>query len=156
MSYLEITGDLLDPGAGFDAIGHGVNLHGVMGAGIALAIASRWPKVIDQYRADCRSGKLDLGGYQRFETRDGQSVYNLATQRRPGPNAQGWAIMASVTAALDDAEQRGHRHIAIPRIGCGIGGLEWDEVKDTLIGVAEFCGPDLIVVTYQAGQRAGR
>lgn len=34
MAYSEIYGDLLDPIHGFQVIGHGVNLQGVMGAGI--------------------------------------------------------------------------------------------------------------------------
>ncbi len=148
MTFREVTGDLLS--SGFDTIGHGVNLRGVMGAGIAKTIANRWPTVVAPYRAACRSGRLSLGGYQGHEAPDGPIIYNLATQRHTGPNAELWAVRASVAAALDDVERRGRGGLAIPRIGCGIGGLKWSEVREVLRDVSESCGPDLIVVTLGA------
>jgi hypothetical protein len=65
---IEIHADLLD--SELPAIGHGVNLRGVMGAGIAGQIRKRYPQLYIDYRADLESGVLVSGGYTVFEAKN--------------------------------------------------------------------------------------
>lgn len=148
MTYREITGDLLDPAHGFDAIGHGVNLHGVMGAGIAKTIADRWPAILPPYKDACKDRTLRLGQMQPFAADDGLTVLNLASQDRPGPNADLMAVMRSVTAAATFCEDKGLTRLGLPQIGCGIGGLVWDDVKIVLRYAAAAYDIELTVVIY--------
>ena len=58
------------------------------------------------------------------------------------------AIADSVRAAIDHARENGVRTIYLPRIGAGIGGLDWDDVRATLETVdAEADDVELVVVS---------
>lgn len=54
--------------------------------------------------------------------------YNLATQVRPGPNARIDTAKHTVADAMDHVGTRQLCQLGIPRIGAGIGGLDWAEV----------------------------
>lgn len=146
----EVTGDLLD--GTYRVIGHGVNCSGSMGAGIAAAIADRWPTMYGKYADVCHRGILQPGGFYPWYTgAEDLWVYNLASQNAPGADARLEWLDASLTAALKHARLLHLPEFAIPRIGCGIGGLDWDEVQ-TLLRRVELASdrgtPELTVVTY--------
>jgi O-acetyl-ADP-ribose deacetylase (regulator of RNase III) len=143
MSYTEMTGDLFE--LGLPAIGHGCNTQGSMAGGIAREVKRRWPDCYDEYARLCRDGRFPLGGFHVWEG-DGLVVYNLATQVRPGADARLDAIRQSVAAALADAQARGIERLGVPRIGAGIGGLDWTDVRRFLRDVATESPVELVVV----------
>ena len=52
------------------------------------------------------------------------------TQDRPGPDAKLRWIAKSVAALLDELSYNNwNSRLGMPRIGCGIGGLDWIEVR---------------------------
>ena len=145
---IERNGDLF--GTDAKAVGHGVNVRGAMGAGIAVAFRQRWPQMYEEYRKVCRDGVLVPGGCYAWETEDEDRiglVLNLASQDDPGPNASISWLDSSATCAAAAAIERGIDRIAIPRIGCGIGGLDWDEVEQTLRRIEEETGIEFEVWT---------
>lgn len=112
-------------------IAHGVNLRGVFGAGIAEEISRRHPWAKKQYMDHYRSMKL--GDLFWAATANPQVVYriaNLATQEEPGPNAKLSAVEQSLRRLKSEA--RSGDIVALPQIGCGIGGLKWWSVKDII------------------------
>jgi O-acetyl-ADP-ribose deacetylase (regulator of RNase III) len=129
-------GDLFSSPAGV-ILAHGCNCQGFMGAGIAAQFSKRFPVMADQYSAQCKLRMLRPGDIFPWVDKSGRVIYNLMTQDRGGPDARTSWIEASVqkmffhvsTSALRDAE------IAIPRIGAGIGGLNWEDVLDGLVSV---------------------
>ncbi len=140
------TGDLFSQG--FQAIGHGVNCRGAMGAGIALQFARRWPAMEREYRRRCWDGMLVLGSIHVWT--DGTiTIYNMATQRFPGPNANLRAIRTSLALSLTDAEQKGISEIGIPRIGSGIGGLDWLNVENAIRDVAQESNVKVVVMSLE-------
>lgn len=86
MSITIHHGDLFDSEAA--ALGHGVNVDGLMGAGIAATFARTFPRLLLEYRAACRSEALQAGGMFPWRAPDGRWVYNLASQDRPGRRAR--------------------------------------------------------------------
>ncbi|MDQ2740210.1 MAG: macro domain-containing protein [Actinomycetota bacterium] len=122
------TGDLLESGA--PAIGHGCNCAGVMGAGIARVIRQEFPHGYLDYRRACASRKFSPGFAQicPAETPGGPLLVNLATQDRPGPNAKLDWVRHSARDAVQQLTALGVQTLALPRIGCGIGGLDFDDV----------------------------
>lgn len=128
----EVTGDLL--ASGLPALAHGCNCRGVMGAGIAVQFAARWPAMEREYARQCEEGKFRPGDVMTWHAspRNGTWVFNLATQDNPGPCASLEAIAASVTKMLGIARLLHVYRVGLPRIGCGIGGLKWGDVKDVL------------------------
>lgn len=122
---IEINGDLFTSDS--TALGHGVNVEGLMGAGIAPYFARLFPQMYMDYRALC-AAKLLHPGDVHVHTTLNLTIYNIASQDRPGKHARLDWLLDGVDAALDHAQSVGHSVLAIPRIGCGIGGLQWLDV----------------------------
>ena len=124
------TGNLLTNDA--EALVNTVNLDGVMGKGIALQFAKAFPEILAPYEAACRSGELAAGRVQVIE-RPGlinpRYIINVPTKR----HWRGKSRMADIDAGLVDlvrvVREHGIRSIAIPPLGCGLGGLAWDDVR---------------------------
>src|SRR4051812_619538 len=120
-----------------------------MGAGIANQIKRRYPGVYEYYRAELRKyfGKSALLGQDLccYTGPDGGEVYihNLITQYNPGADARYEYVFDALSAcaveafALNGDEQA---LVAMPMIGCGIGGLEWDSVEK-LVKAVEVLHP---------------
>jgi O-acetyl-ADP-ribose deacetylase (regulator of RNase III) len=128
--------EAMDPAVA--GVGHGVNLQGSMGGGIARLFARRYPGLEPAYGRACASGELVLGGAFPWQAEDGRWVLNCASQVQPGADARLTAVADSVAAALDHAESVGLTQLLLPRIGCGIGGLRWPDVVTELDRVAEL------------------
>lgn len=123
-----IEGDLLNSGE--QVIAHGCNCQGVMGAGIAGQIAKRWPNVLEE---NIKMGRLFHPGAIQVVPAEPEGkpavVINMATQDKPGANARlEWVYLAFRNLA-ERCVVAGVDRVAIPQIGCGIGGLVWDEVE---------------------------
>lgn len=141
MPYREVTGNLFESLDKLDSIAHGVNCKGVMGAGIALEIKNRFRSTYLAYQQQCESLSLRPGMAYGY----GESnlvVWNLATQYIPGPDARLRWIAASVAKMLDYEEEM---TIGMPRIGCGIGGLQWPDVRTILKLLGDESSNELVV-----------
>lgn len=139
------TGDMFATTAG--ALGHGVNVDGAMGAGIALTFRRKFPGLYLDYRQACRDGSLHPGGLFPFLAGDGRWIYNMASQDRPGPHARIEWIESAARLALNHAAQHGLPVIAIPQIGSRIGGLNWVEVERALERAEDGCAAHFEVWT---------
>lgn len=143
---IEKNGDLFDTKASY--IGHGVNCCGVMGAGIAKTFRERFPNNYKNYQAACNNGRLTPGGFMVVPEKFDGRIYlitNLASQEKPGADADYKWLFSSLWSWAEQASEPNRLRlyggiIAIPEIGCGIGGLEWLNVK-RIIQVVEDCWP---------------
>ena len=149
------TGDLFTQ-PDLRALGHGVNCHGVMGSGIAPLFRKRSEAMYEAYRTECNTGRLTLGGVFVWVNPDGTVVYNMASQDKPGRNATLAAVESSLNEALAHAETTGVTAIGIPRIGAGIGGLNWDDVKDVIENAAERSPVTIVVVSLPDADKPTR
>lgn len=146
MSLLYKTGDLL--ASGESAIAHGVNCRGAMGSGIAKPIREHFGEgMYREYSRACLAGEMLPGDINVWQEDPYCVLYNLATQLEPGPDARYSAILRSVDLMLAHAEAVGIDRIGIPKIGCGIGGLEWPQTEGILLALCEQRSVDLIVYT---------
>lgn len=129
----EVDGNLFH--LGLPALGQGVNLMGKMGLGIARDMARNYPGLLDDYRQAIREGRLTLGGAHLYTHTDGTVIVNIATQRNTGRDAREDAIETGLHSALHQLTEHGIDRLGLPRIGCGIGGLEWPHVYDIILRV---------------------
>lgn len=117
---------------------HGVNCQGVMGSGVALAIRNKWPKVFTEYQRQCNgyvyTRPLLLGTVQYVKVADDVYVGNWFTQQYYGSDGGRYADPQAVYQCLFNSGefltvqcQENERPLYMPRIGCGLGGLDWDE-----------------------------
>lgn len=146
---IERRGNIFTTDAGY--IGHGVNCRGVMGAGIARQFRATFGEdYYNKYFLDCQMGVLEPGKVTTYETKLNHldvTVFNLASQKVPGANAKyPWLFSSLYRAAVfADTPNRIKTYawtIAIPEIGCGIGGLEWRKVK-RVINTVEYLVPNI-------------
>ena len=129
MSTSWVSGDLFsDP---VDAYVNPVNCVGVMGAGLALQFKKRFPAYYDSYAEACSRGDLSPGIIHVYPTGQKQPRFILSL-----PTKRHWkspSRMEDVKAGLDALKQliakHGIRSIAVPALGAGLGGLDWDDVR---------------------------
>lgn len=150
-----VIGDLL--ASDETEIAHGCNTQGLMGAGIAGSIAEMYPTVLEQYKARCHRRDFHLGSafpvtvpanQQNEDYHPYRNVWNLGTQVKPGREATIWGVMLSFGNMMEQMKAWNVTRVAIPRIGCGIGGLKWEAVEQTIGGVLKFVGAPIEVVVY--------
>jgi O-acetyl-ADP-ribose deacetylase (regulator of RNase III) len=147
MSLLNVQGDLFTSGA--PAIGHGVNVDGIMGGGVAALVRSRYPEVYAEYAVLCRSADLRPGEVQPVATGLSSPAYllNMATQDRPGASARLDWVREATLQSLHFCRERSFSRLAIPRLGCGIGGLTWEQVEPVFRQAADQY-PDVDLAVY--------
>ena len=139
------NGNLFDTTA--PAIGHGVNLEGNMGGGIAVLFKEKYPNMYITYKDKCELNLIRPGAVMVWNGGD-HYVYNMATQVKPGPNANLMLVRYSAFHAAIDAMERGFDRIALPMIGCGIGGLVWEDVEQELLNVEALTGVEFEIWKY--------
>jgi O-acetyl-ADP-ribose deacetylase (regulator of RNase III) len=123
-------GDLL--AAPVRAIAHGCNARGSMGAGIARAIARRYPDVLVAYREAHATSGLALGQVIWVDTGD-RLVANCITQetygRVPGQRyVSSEAVRACIANMNLHAAEHGRAEIGPPLIGAGLAQGHWPSI----------------------------
>jgi len=124
------TGNILDTDV--EALVNSVNCVGLMGRGIALQFKKGWPENFKAYAAACRRQEVRPGSMFVFETgrlSNPRYVINFPTKRHWRGKSRIEDIEAGLEALAEEIRRRGIRSIALPPLGCGLGGLEWPEVR---------------------------
>jgi O-acetyl-ADP-ribose deacetylase (regulator of RNase III) len=150
-------GDLLR--APEQAITNAVNTVGVMGKGLALQFKQQFQENFRAYAAACRAGEMVVG-----------RVHLTRREAVPGPRwiinfptKQDWrhpSRLEWVESGLHDLRRvllaEGIRSVALPKLGCGLGGLDWDAVRpliESILGDLE--GVEVVVYEGEIGQKQG-
>lgn len=107
---------------------HGCNCAGAMGKGIALQFKDQFPKMYIEYKKLCKEGLFSLGDVFTYNYDNG-TIFNLGTQTTWKTKADINAVESSLIKMLSYAQQNNISKIALPKIGAGLGGLNWDDVK---------------------------
>jgi O-acetyl-ADP-ribose deacetylase (regulator of RNase III) len=130
-----VTGDLLASKA--EALVNAVNCAGRMGRGIALAFRKRWPVMADAHAAACARGEVVPGRMFTVEVGDltgPRWIVNFPTKRHWRDPSLMADIEAGLPALAAEIRAKGMRSIAVPALGCGLGGLDWAAVKPRIAG----------------------
>lgn len=128
-------GNLLEANA--EAYVNPVNTVGVMGKGLALAFKNRFPTAFDAYRKACNEGRVRIGSvfvYERPEsTGRPRVILHVPTKRHWREPSQMSFVEQGLEALVDTVRQRGILSVAVPALGCGLGGLAWAEVRPRMV-----------------------
>lgn len=110
---------------------HGVNCQGVMGSGVAKAIKEKWPIVYDSFKSMGKGAEL-LGQCHILTIDEELYIANCYSQEYYGRDGKRYACLSAVESSLRPvflwASTLG-LVIHSPMIGCGLGGLKWDDVS---------------------------
>ncbi len=105
-----------------------VNCVGVMGKGVAAEFRKRYPVMFEQYQEICARKLMEPGKLWLWKGPD-QWILNFPTKRHwRNPSRLEW-IDAGLRKFAAEYENRGITEISFPRLGCGNGGLKWDDVR---------------------------
>jgi len=130
-AMIQLThGDILKADA--EALVNTVNCVGIMGRGIALQFRKAFPECFKEYQALCdrkelQPGKLQVCDLNRFG--NPHLVINFPTKRHWKGKSKLEDIEAGLKALVELVRQRHIHSIAVPPLGCGLGGLDWEEVR---------------------------
>lgn len=151
----EMTGDILNVKDGI--ICHQVNYFGVMGGGVAAAIAENI-LTQDQYNAYtiyCKqAGRTALGTVQFLGCSDGLIVANMFCQddarAKDAFSADGitdYDCMRRCFIHVRSMARLQRKRVYIPRnIGCGIAGGDWETAKSIMQDVFDNCSVEAFIV----------
>jgi O-acetyl-ADP-ribose deacetylase (regulator of RNase III) len=123
-------GNLLE--ADVEALVNTVNTKGFMGKGLALAFKNTFPENFHAYAQACQSGQVETG--KMFITEQQallgpRWIINFPTKQHwRDPSKLEW-----IDQGLEDLRKNLADNqivsVAIPPLGCGLGGLDWQLVK---------------------------
>lgn len=110
-----------------------VNCVGVMGAGLAKKFAIRFPGMLNLYRHACKSKTLTPGNILALPQHDiippPEWVVCFATKDHWRNASQIEWIEAGLVVLAEWCKDQEISSLAIPAIGCGLGGLSWSVVR---------------------------
>lgn len=128
---IEVTsGNILEADA--EALVNTVNCVGFMGKGIALQFKQAFPANFKAYEAACRARQVVPGRMFVFEIgrlMNPRYIINFPTKRHWREKSRIDDIHSGLKALIEEVSRLGIRSIAVPPLGCGLGGLEWGTVR---------------------------
>lgn len=128
---IEITqGDIFKANA--EAFVNTVNCVGVMGRGIALQFKKVFPENFTHYKAVCDKKELTPGRMLVHELNNignPRYIINFPTKRHWKGKSRMEDIETGLQALIEEVRNRSIQSIAIPPLGCGLGGLLWTDVR---------------------------
>lgn len=155
----ELSGDILYSGA--KAIAQSVAPNDDFLHGLALQLRERLPAMYKDFRHYCQTRHPKSGEVWSWMSADGRYIVNLFTREaaygagsKPG-HAKLSHVNHSLHALRDFVKKEKVGSLALPRLACGMTGLEWDEVRPLIDKHLGDLGiPVYIYVTYQKGVKA--
>ena len=149
-----VKGNILESDADFVVCP--VNCVGTMGAGLAKQMKLAWPSLDEYYQRALRSGELNVmqpytvghgtereaGGVILFPTKfhykDKSEVGNIS------------ANLYRMVYYRPFGKPKDYRTtIAFPKLGCGLGGLKWFQVKPHIESFARFNDYQVRTIVYE-------
>jgi len=103
-----------------------------MGKGVALQFKLAFPENYEFYKKACRNGEVNPGKMLVFKTRGLENpkyIINFPTKVKWRENSRYEYIEDGLVDLISIIESNSIRSIALPPLGCGLGGLDWNKVR---------------------------
>jgi len=102
-----------------------VNTVGVMGKGIAANFKKIYPLMFEEYKQQCDNGSLDIGQLSLYKTSN-KWILNFPTKKHWRSPSTVEYIEKGLQKLVEQATKLQLTDIAMPKLGCGNGGLDWE------------------------------
>ncbi|KAH8295779.1 hypothetical protein KR018_008762 [Drosophila ironensis] len=141
--YKEFNGDLFSAPADY-SLCHCVAADMRMGKGIALRFRNKFGQLLTLQRQNVQPGGVAiLQDNQRF-------VYYLVTKQQSWGKPTYQQLHSSLLAMRQHMITHNVPKLAMPRIGCGLDGLNWSKVKEMICEIFRSDALELAVFNYVA------
>jgi O-acetyl-ADP-ribose deacetylase (regulator of RNase III) len=128
------TGNILESDA--QALVNTVNTVGIMGKGIALQFKNAFPNNFKAYVDACKKKEIAIGKLLVTKDRNLNSgekiIINFPTKKDWRKSSEYSYIEEGLDDFLKIIEKKQIKSVALPPLGAGNGGLEWEKVKQIL------------------------
>ena len=151
MSIKFLKGNMFDSKA--EALVNTVNCEGYMGKGIAYQFKQRFPENDKKYVEKCRTGELRPGTILCVSEGD-RIIVNFPTKDKWREPSRIEYIIDGLKSLKKEIEEHHIKSIAIPPLGCGNGGLLWDEVKKYIVNELQDVESDVYLYEPQGNGKA--
>lgn len=144
-----VSGNLLE--AEVEALVNPVNCVGVMGKGLALQFKQAFPDNFKAYRTVCIAGDVIPGRMFIYDNGcqfNHRYIINFPTKRHWNDKSRIDDIAIGLQSLVKDINAYCIQSIAIPPLGCGLGGLDLDIVEPIIKHVFSFY-PDVHVLLFK-------
>jgi O-acetyl-ADP-ribose deacetylase (regulator of RNase III)/uncharacterized protein YwgA len=132
-----VVGDIFD--SGVQTLVNTVNCVGVMGKGLALEFRRRYPEMYDDYVDRCSRDEVHLGQPYIYRYVVPPCILLFPTKQHWRSLSRLADIQAGLSYLAAHYREWGITSIAVPPLGCGLGGLDWSIVGPTLYqGLSEL------------------
>jgi len=105
-----------------------VNVVGVMGAGLALQFKTRYKLNYITYKEACDEGYIRIGCGLNVKEYD-KYIFNFPTKKHWKDPSKLEYIELGLIDLAEHIFQFDINSVAIPALGCGLGGLDWNDVR---------------------------
>lgn len=125
-----VTGDIFTSNC--EAIINTVNCEGKMGKGLAYQFKKKYPNMEREYVEKCKRGELRPGKLHIYQEKD-VLIINFPTKDKWRQKSKLEFIKDGLARLVVEIINRDIKSIAIPPLGAGNGGLNWNDVKNEII-----------------------
>jgi len=116
-----------------EALVNPVNCVGVMGKGLALEFKKRYPLNFQAYEEACNSQRVKIGSMFVTTGHSWPSIVNFPTKRHWRNPSRMEDIIKGLEALRRHIWDTNLTKISMPAVGCGLGGLRFDEVRPEIL-----------------------
>ncbi len=109
-----------------------VNIVGVMGKSLALQFKQKFPTNYKIYKEACKNKTIDIGKLLLVDESTLEKkkfILNFPTKNHWSNPSKIEYIEEGLKDLVRIIENNNFESMAIPALGCGLGGLEWENVK---------------------------
>ena len=132
-----------------NSIGHCISADGQMSKGFAQLLSERFPRL----RRTCRQANLFKDQVFPFwDSLSRRYIYNLVTKEKYSDKPDLQTLATTLQIMQSHATMHGVSTIAIPKIGCGLDQMNWQDVVKLLRDI--FAYSDLQIVVYSLDEHA--
>lgn len=131
---LQTEEDILQSGC--EGLVNPVNCVGVMGKGLALHFKHAFPAMFAAYERACRNNEVQLGRVHIFSLQRAEPpffVLNFPTKNHWKQASRKKDITVGLTDLARVVQELRLKTLAVPALGCGLGGLSWTHVGPEIV-----------------------
>ena len=120
-----------------EALVNPINCVGVMGKGLALQFKNKYYNMFIEYQLLCKNDKIKVGKMYVYDTGlldNPKYIINFPTKTHWRNPSEYKYIRDGMDDLVKVIKNKNIKSIAIPKLGCGLGDLDWNIVRATICG----------------------